>query len=82
MTAGGRVENAVESIQVAANTGKIGDGKISIASVESATRIRIGESGEDALYTLPPFKPRLHCVMYFVLIYSAQITPSKKCGIL
>ncbi|SVD21578.1 uncharacterized protein METZ01_LOCUS374432, partial [marine metagenome] len=35
--------------QVAANTGKIGDGKISIASVESATRIRIGESGEDAL---------------------------------
>ena len=47
--AGGRVENAVESIQVAANTGKIGDGKISIASVESATRIRIEESGEDAL---------------------------------
>jgi nitrogen regulatory protein P-II 1 len=41
--------NAVKSIQVAANTGKIGDGKIFITSVESATRIRTGETGEDAL---------------------------------
>jgi len=30
-------------------TGKIGDGKIFITSVESATRIRTGETGEDAL---------------------------------
>ena len=44
-----QAENAVKSIQAAANTGKIDDGKISITSVESATRIRIGESGEDAL---------------------------------
>ena len=42
-------ENTVKSIQAAANTGEIGDGKISVASVERATRIHIGESGEDAL---------------------------------
>ncbi|SVE12392.1 uncharacterized protein METZ01_LOCUS465246 [marine metagenome] len=51
--ADGQPGNAVKSIQAAANTGKntgkIGDGKISITSVESATRIRIGESGENAL---------------------------------
>ena len=41
--------NAVKSIQAAANTVKIGDGKIFITSVESATRIRTGETGEDAL---------------------------------
>ena len=41
--------NAVKSIQAAANTGKIGDGKIFIMSVDSATRIRTGETGEDAL---------------------------------
>ena len=41
--------NAVKSIQAAANTGKIGDGKNFITSVESATRIRTGETGEDAL---------------------------------
>ena len=41
--------NAMKSIQAAANTGKIGDGKIFITSVESATRIRTGETGEDAL---------------------------------
>ena len=41
--------NAVKSIQAAANTGKIGDGKIFITSVESAMRIRTGETGEDAL---------------------------------
>ena len=41
--------NAVKSIKAAANTGKIGDGKIFITSVESATRIRTGETGEDAL---------------------------------
>ena len=41
--------NAAKSIQAAANTGKSGDGKIFITSVESATRIRTGETGEDAL---------------------------------
>ena len=47
--ADGQAENALESVQAAVNTGKIGDGKISIISVESATRIHIGESGKDAL---------------------------------
>ncbi len=41
--------NAVKSIQAVVNTGKIGDGKIFVSSVESATRIRTGETGEDAL---------------------------------
>ena len=41
--------NAMKSIQAAANTGKIGDGKIFITSVESATRICTRETSEDAL---------------------------------
>lgn len=43
------VEGAVEAIIGAAKTGKIGDGKIFVSSVEQAIRIRTGESGEDAL---------------------------------
>ena len=43
------VEAVVEAITSSAGTGKIGDGKIFITSVESATRIRTGETGEDAL---------------------------------
>ena len=38
-----------EAIRSAAATGKIGDGKIFISNVESAMRIRTGETGEDAL---------------------------------
>ena len=44
-----RVEQAVESIQEAANTGKIGDGKIFVYDVESALRIRTGEVNDEAL---------------------------------
>ncbi|MGR3290304.1 MAG: P-II family nitrogen regulator [Paracoccaceae bacterium] len=44
-----QVDAAVEAIIKAANTDKIGDGKIFISSVEQAIRIRTGESGEDAL---------------------------------
>jgi nitrogen regulatory protein P-II 1 len=44
-----RVDAAVEAIQSAARTGRIGDGKIFITAVESAIRIRTGESGDDAL---------------------------------
>ena len=40
---------AAEKIQEAANTGKIGDGKIFILPVETAIRIRTGESGDDAI---------------------------------
>ena len=43
------VESAVEAIISAAQTGKIGDGKIFITNIEATTRIRTGETGEDAL---------------------------------
>jgi nitrogen regulatory protein PII len=44
-----QVERAVEAIQKAAHTGKIGDGKIFVTNVEQAVRIRTGEAGADAL---------------------------------
>ena len=40
---------AVDAIAKAAKTGKIGDGKIFVYAVESALRIRTGESGEQAV---------------------------------
>ncbi len=43
------VQKVVETIQKSAATGKIGDGKIFILSVENALRIRTGETGEEAL---------------------------------
>jgi nitrogen regulatory protein P-II 1 len=43
------VDKAVEAIQNAARTGRIGDGKIFISTIEQAIRIRTGESGTDAL---------------------------------
>jgi nitrogen regulatory protein P-II 1 len=43
------VERAVEAIAKAARTGKIGDGKIFITSVERVVRIRTGEEGNDAI---------------------------------
>ncbi|MGD9669702.1 MAG: P-II family nitrogen regulator [Hyphomicrobiaceae bacterium] len=43
------VDKAVETIQNAAKTGRIGDGKIFISSVEEAIRIRTGETGSDAI---------------------------------
>jgi len=45
-----QVERAVEAIQKAAHTGKIGDGKIFVTAVEQALRIRTGETGSNALY--------------------------------
>ncbi len=42
-------EQVIESISKAANTGKIGDGKIFVYNLEQAIRIRTGESGDDAL---------------------------------
>ena len=45
----GMVERAVDAIRTAASTGKIGDGKIFVTSVEQAIRIRTGEAGADAL---------------------------------
>ena len=43
------VEKVIEAIRGAANTGKIGDGKIFVLPIEQAIRIRTGESGEEAL---------------------------------
>jgi len=45
----GLVERALEAIQRSAHTGRIGDGKIFIYSVEDAIRIRTGERGGDAI---------------------------------
>jgi nitrogen regulatory protein PII len=44
-----QVKEVVEAIRNAANTGKIGDGKIFVFPVEECVRIRTGESGEQAL---------------------------------
>jgi len=43
------VERAVEAIQQAAHTGRIGDGKIFILPVEQAIRVRTGETGSEAI---------------------------------
>jgi nitrogen regulatory protein P-II 1 len=43
------VDNAVEAIRKAAQTGRIGDGKIFISNIEGAIRIRTGETGPDAI---------------------------------
>ena len=43
------VEKAVEAIRRAAQTGRIGDGKIFVSNIEEAIRIRTGESGLDAI---------------------------------
>ena len=42
-------ERAVEAIQTAAKTGRIGDGKIFVSEVQEAIRIRTGERGADAV---------------------------------
>jgi nitrogen regulatory protein P-II 1 len=44
-----RADQVVEAIQKAANTGKIGDGKIFVFSVEEVIRVRTGERGTDAI---------------------------------
>ncbi|MGD0959127.1 MAG: P-II family nitrogen regulator [Methylomonas sp.] len=45
----GIVDQAVETIVKAANTGKIGDGKIFISNLDQVIRIRTGETGEEAV---------------------------------
>ncbi|TQV70759.1 P-II family nitrogen regulator [Exilibacterium tricleocarpae] len=44
-----QVESVVEAISKAAHSGKIGDGKIFVSTLEQVIRIRTGETGEDAL---------------------------------
>ncbi len=43
------LDQAIETIIQAANTGKIGDGKIFVQSIEQTIRIRTGETGPEAL---------------------------------
>ena len=43
------VEKAIEAVIGAANSGKIGDGKIFVTDLEQVIRIRTGETGEDAI---------------------------------
>jgi nitrogen regulatory protein P-II 1 len=45
----GLVQEAIEAIKNAAQTGRIGDGKIFVSTVEQAVRIRTGETGNDAI---------------------------------
>ncbi len=44
-----RVDEVVDKIRNAANTGKIGDGKIFVLPVEQAVRVRTGEQGKEAI---------------------------------
>ena len=44
-----RLDEVVQAIQESASTGKIGDGKIFVSSLENVIRIRTGEVGEEAL---------------------------------
>ncbi|MEK6788825.1 MAG: P-II family nitrogen regulator [Pseudomonadota bacterium] len=44
-----QLDQVIEAITKAANTGKIGDGKIFVTALEQAIRIRTGESGVDAI---------------------------------
>ena len=43
------LDRVIETIEKAANTGKIGDGKIFVSDLEQVIRIRTGESGAEAL---------------------------------
>jgi nitrogen regulatory protein P-II 1 len=43
------LERAIEAIQRAAHTGRIGDGKIFVSTIEEVIRIRTGERGAEAV---------------------------------
>ena len=43
------LDSVIEAVTKAANTGKIGDGKIFVTGLEQVIRIRTGETGEDAV---------------------------------
>jgi len=43
------LNKALEAIQLAANTGRIGDGKIFVTKIDEVIRIRTGETGSDAI---------------------------------
>ena len=69
------VERAVEAIQQAAHTGRIGDGKIFVSTIDEAIRIRTGERGAGRDLSRPrpicgdlvlriPVKPRTETVRW------------------
>ena len=43
------LEQVIETIQKSANTGQIGDGKLFVVDLQTAVRIRTGDTGSDAL---------------------------------
>jgi nitrogen regulatory protein PII len=43
------VEKVIDTIKSSALTGKLGDGKIFVSTIEEAVRVRTGETGEDAI---------------------------------
>ena len=43
------IEQVIETVQKSANTGQIGDGKIFVVDLQTAVRIRTGDTGSDAL---------------------------------
>ena len=45
----GLLDQTIDAITKAANTGKIGDGKVFVSSLEQVIRIRTGETGEEAI---------------------------------
>ena len=45
----GQVDGVIEAVTKSASTGKIGDGKIFVTSLEQIIRIRTGETGDDAI---------------------------------
>ena len=47
--ADGLLDQTIDAITKAANTGKIGDGKVFVVSLEEVIRIRTGETGEEAI---------------------------------
>lgn len=49
VVSGDRADEAVETVRNAANSGKIGDGKIFVLPVEQVVRVRTGETGNEAL---------------------------------
>jgi nitrogen regulatory protein P-II 1 len=49
VVADSQVSQVIETIQQAAKTGRIGDGKIFVLAIEEAVRIRTGERGQDAV---------------------------------
>ena len=44
-----QLEQCIETVKIAAHTGKIGDGKIFVSAIEKVVRIRTGETDKDAI---------------------------------